>query len=327
MRRFLIDTDTASDDAVALIMALREPSAKVQAITVVAGNCPLATCVRNALVTVEKAGTYSPPVYSGLAKPIARELFTSEFVHGSDGMGELGLTAPELRAEEMHAIDAIIEWASCYRGELEMITLGPLTNLAVAVMREPRLTRWIKNVYIMGGAGLGPGNITPVAEFNFFVDAEAAHVVFESELQKTVIGWDVCTGRAFLDRSDILRLTSVGDLGRFAVRCNASLIEFNRQSGRDGFDLPDPTAVSVALYPEIVTERFDARCYVEYRSDASYGQFVIDRLHLLEQPENAEIVTEIDAALFRKKLFELLAPQAEGHLIALGGPQRKTDGG
>lgn len=307
MRHFLIDTDTASDDAVALLMALREPAVKVEAITVVAGNCPLKTCVKNALISVEKVDTYSPPVFAGMTQPIFRELFTSEFVHGQDGMGNMNLPSPILEKQPGHAVDMIIEMAHSFPGELEIITLGPLTNLAVALLKEPKLPDLVKRTYIMGGAGLGPGNITPVAEFNFFVDAEATHLVMKSKLAKTVIGWDVCMAETFINQPDIAYLNSLGPLGEFAVRCNASLIEFNKGWGKDGFDLPDPTAVAVALYPDIVSKQFDAYGYVEYKSEQAYGQFIIDQLQLTRKPHNVTIITEIDAHRFKQKLFQLLS--------------------
>ena len=307
MRRFLIDTDTASDDAVALLMALREPSVKVEVITVVAGNSPLETCVKNALISVEKAETYSPPVYAGMAQPMFQEPFSAEFVHGQDGMGNMDLPAPTLEKQSDHAVDVIIETARHFPGELEIITLGPLTNLALALLKEPTLPKLIKRVYIMGGAGLGPGNVTPVAEFNIFADAEAAHLIMKSKLAKTVVGWDICMAETFINPSDIAHLNSLGPLGEFAVRCNATLIEFNKGWGKDGFDLPDPTTVAVALYPDIVTRQFDAFGYVEYKSEKTYGQFIIDQFQLTGKPHNATIITEIDARQFKQKLFQLLS--------------------
>ncbi len=307
MRHFLIDTDTASDDAVALIMALHEPSIKVEAITVVAGNCPLETCLKNALISIERAGTYIPPIYSGISKPLFRKLFTSEFVHGQDGMGNMNLLQPALEVQSAHAVDAIIEMAHRFPGELEIVTLGPLSNLAMALLKEPELPALVKQIYIMGGAGLGSGNITPVAEFNFYVDAEAVHLVMQANFVKTVVGWDVCMAETFINRSDIAHLNSLGVLGEFTVRCNASLIEFNKGWGKDGFDLPDPTTMAVALYPDIVTKKFQAYGYIEYKSERAYGQFIIDQLHLTGEPHNATIVTEIDAHQFKEKLFRLLS--------------------
>lgn len=307
MRHFLIDTDTASDDAVALLMVLREPSVRVEAITVVAGNCSLEIGVKNALISVEKAGTYDPPVYAGMSQPLLRELVTSEYVHGQDGLGNMNLPSPASEKQSGHAVDMIIEMARRFPGELEIITLGPLTNLAMAILKEPTLPDLIKRVYIMGGAGLGPGNITPVAEFNFYVDAEAAHLVIQSKMAKTVIGWDICMAEAFLNRSDIAHLKSLGSLGEFAVRASVSLIEFTKGLGKDGFGPADQTAVAIALYPDIVTKQFDAYGYVEYKSEKAYGQFILDQLQLTGKPHNVTAITEIDAKQFKEKLFQLLS--------------------
>ncbi len=307
MKHFLIDTDTASDDAVALLMALREPSVRVEAITVVAGNCPLDIGVRNALISVELAGTYAPPVYAGMPQPLLRELVTSEHVHGKDGLGNMELPSPTSEKQSDHAVDIIIEMARRFPGELEIITLGPLTNLAMAILKEPTLPDLIRRVYIMGGAGLGPGNMTPVAEFNFYVDAEAAHLVIQSKLAKTVIGWDVCMAEAFLNRSDIAHLDSLGALGEFAARTSVSLIEFTKSFGMDGFGPADQTAVAVALYPDIVTKQFDVYGYVEYESEKAYGQFIIDQLQVTGKPHNVTVITEIDAKQFKEKLFQLLS--------------------
>jgi purine nucleosidase len=308
MKHLLIDTDTASDDAVAMLMALRDPDVTVEAVTVVAGNCPLDTCVKNALVTVEKAGTYAPPVYAGMEQPMFRDQFTSEFVHGDDGMGNMDLPAPSLAIQSEHAVDIIIETAHKFAGELEIVTLGPLTNLAVALLREPELPDLVKHLYIMGGAGLGPGNVSPVAEFNFFVDAESAHIVIKSSIPKTVIGWDISmSDTAVINPVDIEHINSLGPIGEFAIRCNASLLEFTKGWGMEGFDLPDPTAVAVAIDPGIITKQFEAYTFVEYKSEAAYGHFVIDRWHLAEKPHNATIVEEIDASRFKQMMFHLLS--------------------
>lgn len=196
MRHILIDTDTASDDAVALLMALREPGVKVEAITAVAGNCPLEHCVKNALICVEKAGTYAPPVYAGMAKPLFRTRYHSHHIHGEDGMGDMALPTPRLAVEPVHAVDAIIDCAARLKGELEIVTLGPLTNLAMAVLKAPALAEKVKRVYVMGGSGLTPGNITPLAEFNFYADAEAAHLVLTAGLPLTLVGWEIGMGEA-----------------------------------------------------------------------------------------------------------------------------------
>ena len=307
MRHFLIDTDTASDDAIALLMALREPSVHVEAITVVAGNLALPMCVRNALISIEMAQTYEPPVYVGAAGPMMRDRISAESSHGNDGLGEMNLPDPSLRPAEGHAVDQIIALAREFVGDLEIVALGPLTNLALALLREPELPKLVKHVYIMGGAGLGPGNATPVAEFNFYADAEAANIVIASDLETTVIGWDICMGETYFTRDDVNKLHAVGRLGAFCVRCNATLIESNKLWGRDGFDLADPTAMAAALYPDMIAKQFSTYGYVEYKSEASYGQFIIDELKVTNKPHNANIVVDLAADQFKQCVFDLMA--------------------
>jgi len=308
MRRFIIDTDTASDDAVALIMALREPSIRVEAITVVAGNVPLDLAVKNAVISVKMAATYAPPVFKGMHKPMCRELFTSEFVHGSDGMGEMDLADPDQSAEEKHAVDALIELILAAPQEMEIVTLGPLTNLAMAYLREPGIAKNVKSVVVMGGAGLGSGNITPVAEYNMYVDAEAASIVLRSGMPITLVGWDASLGKSFIGEEDIRDLTSrKSPIADFCVRCNRSLQEFNRERfGKNGFDLPDPVAVAVAIQPDIVTDTFTAYADVETKGELTYGQIVIDRLGLLERKSNVHVT--------RVRMVVSLAPRPRSGL-------------
>jgi len=308
MRKILIDTDTASDDAVALIMALRDEGVQVEAITVVAGNLPLDRAVKNALICVEMARTYTPPGYQGAAKPLLRDLYSAEFVHGDDGMGNMGLPEPHLTCTAGHASDKIIELAQRYPGEIEIVTLGPLTNLSLACLKAPEIARQVKSVFIMGGTGFGPGNITPVAEFNLYVDAEAAQIVLNSGLPLTFVGWDVSTDDTFITQADIDWLLSGGsEIAQFCVRCNDALKQYNADAwGKIGIDLPDPVTMAAAIHPEIITQQTDAYCYVEYRSEAAYGQLVIDAQHLLNRPANATICQKVDAQQFKALLFRLI---------------------
>ncbi|ERT12861.1 nucleoside hydrolase [Photorhabdus temperata] len=309
MRHLIIDTDTASDDAVALLMALREPSVFIEAITVVAGNCGIVQCKKNALITIEKAETYIPLIYEGMSKPLFREHYTSYHIHGKDGMGDMNLPEPSLISEAKHAVDAIIDIVRKFPGEIEIITLGPLTNLAMAVLKEPDLYKFVKAVYIMGGAGLKPGNITPLAEFNIYADAEAAHIVLNSGLPLVFCGWELGMEDAFINESDMDKLSSLSDLGQFAVRCNKTLIEFNiERCNRKGFDLPDPITMAVALYPnEMIADKLAVYGYVEYQSERSYGHLVIDSTHLLNKPHNMTFIMKIKGSVFKNKLFTLLS--------------------
>jgi len=308
MRRFLIDTDTASDDAVALIMALREPDIRVEAITVVAGNLPLPLAVKNALLSVQMADTYRPPVFAGMAKPLLRDLFTSEFVHGDDGMGNMNLLEPALTIEREHAMDALIRILTDSADELELITLGPLTNIAMVCLKAPEAIRKLKRITIMGGAGFGSGNITPVAEFNVYVDAEAFSLVLQAGVPIMLVGWDVSMGTTFITGEDIDYLLNTGSpIAEFCVRCNQSLKEFNWQRLRKiGFDLPDPATVAVALYPDTVVNTLDVYACVETKSEATYGQIIMDTMHLLDRKPNATICRALDGRRFKERLFRAI---------------------
>lgn len=302
MRRLLIDTDTGSDDAVALIAALRDPAVHVEAITVVAGNVSLDLAVRNALISVEMANTYAPPVYRGLEKPLLRTPVTAEIVHGDDGLGDLNLPDPTLSTTDGHAVDIIIETIQAFPGELEIVTLGPLTNLALACLREPSIVQQVKSLFVMGG---GTGNITPSAEFNLYGDAEAAQIVLNSGLNPTFVIWDASTDETFIDANelDMLR-TSGSKIADFCVRCNDTLKAFNEEYwGKSGIDLPDPVTMIAALYPDIITEQVAAFCAIEHKSPDTYGQLVIDHMNLLRRPPNATVVSKVEAVRFKELLF------------------------
>ena len=306
MRRILIDTDTASDDAVALILALREESVRVEAITVVAGNVELDRGVKNALLAVQQAGTYAPPVYRGIGKPLMRDLFTATFAHGADGMGESDLPEPTLTIRPAHAVDAMIDLIVANPGDIEVIALGPLTNLAVAVVKEPRIARLVKNVTVMGTGGLGPGNITPAAEFNIYVDAEAADIVFRSGMPLTVVGWDASMGTAFLDNKDIDALRAKrSPRADFCLRIN----EIHRRwtfetSGKDGFDIADATTVAVALRPELGLQYLDLYARVETKSDAMYGHVMMDVNHVSKNAPNIRLCARLDGESYKRYLFQ-----------------------
>ncbi len=306
MKHIIIDTDTASDDAVALIMALRDPEVKVEAVTVVAGNVPLEQAVKNALISIEVAGTYHPSVYKGLAKPILRDLVTAENVHGDDGLGDAGYEVKTARIESEHAIDAMIRIIDNSEHELELVTLGPLTNVAVACLKAPETMKKLRRITIMGGSGLGPGNMTPVAEFNIYVDAEAAQIVLNSGVDLFIVGWDVSLGEAFINDRDMQTMIESGNpVADFCVRCNSTLASYNfDRFAIQGFDLPDPVTMAAALYPEIVLDTYRAYTYAEINSPTAYGHLVIDHAGLLHLPPNTTICAKIDAGKFKEKLFK-----------------------
>src|SRR5215831_4649999 len=251
-RTFLIDTDTASDDAVALIMALKASDLRVAAITTVAGNVNLEQATRNALYTVELCEA-RVPVYAGAAKPLLRVHQDATWFHGRDGLGDHGYQ-PSRREPEAHAVEAIIDTIEANEG-LVLVTLGPLTNIALALAKRPEIAGKVSRCVVMGGAPCCEGNVTPAAEFNIWVDPEAARIVFHSGLRIELIGWQLCRGEAALNPAEIQSISGwPSERARFAIASNSFARQaFMTQTGENGICLPDPVAMAIALDPTIST--------------------------------------------------------------------------
>jgi len=318
-RIFVIDTDTASDDAVALIMALRTPGIRVAAITIVAGNVPLAQAVQNALYAVELCGE-TVPVYAGAEGPLTRPLESAEFFHGEDGLGDQGYPPPRGSPAPGSAVDAILETSRAQPG-FTLVTLGPLTNVAQALARDPTLAGRVGRLVVMGGAACTVGNITPAAEFNLWVDPEAAAAVLDAGIPTDIVGWELCRGRANLTDEEMAHVKGFGTaIGDFSIDCNATALEANRrQSGDPGLGLPDPLAMAVAIDPTICTEAERHHVMIETESDLTRGMTVVDRLDVSGEPHNAavwsdratrtpwvRVVWAIDVEAFKSLLFGIL---------------------
>jgi purine nucleosidase len=288
-RTFLIDTDTASDDAVALIMALRAPGVRVAAITVVAGNVDVRQATRNALYTVELCGA-SVPVYSGAEKPLLRTYENATWFHGRDGLGDHNYPAPRQSAQKLHAVDAIFDTIEANPG-LVLVTLGPLTNIALALSKKPAIAANVSRCVVMGGAPCCEGNVTPAAEYNIWVDPEAARIVMHSGLPVELIGWQLCRGGAVLSKGDIAHIEGFKTkLAQFAIECNSHAREaYKIQTGEDGICLPDPVAMCVALDPTIGTEWSEHYVEIETQSELTRGMTVVDRLNVAEDERNREV--------------------------------------
>src|SRR5580698_9039441 len=202
-------------------MALRAKSAQVVAISTVAGNVPVQQGTQNALY-VTGLGGVSVPVYQGAEKPLARRLFTADWFHGKDGLGDHGYPAPKRSPEKQHAVDAIVSTVRNNPG-LTLVTLGPLTNIALALAQAPDLVRNVGRCVIMGGAPCCEGNVTPAAEYNMWVDPEAARIVFRSGLPIEMVGWQLCRGASVVGPADVDYIGTIGtELARFAVECNST---------------------------------------------------------------------------------------------------------
>lgn len=298
MRNFIIDTDTASDDAVALLMALRQPDIAVKAITVVAGNVPLPQALQNALYTVELCGA-DAPVYAGCQKPLLRPLETAQEVHGQDGMGDIGLPLRGRKAARGHAADALRQVIQAHAGDITLVTLGPLTNVALALLRDPELARQVSHCVIMGGIGSGHGNVTPTAEFNIWVDPEAAKIVYESGMEMTMVGWDISWRYATFDERQAAELRAIGSpYAEFAVDIQATLTEFSKTENHlAGFDLPDPIAMAAAIDPSIC-EYHDYPVAVTTGEGLARGMTVVDVLGVTGAAPGMRVATSADRQAF-----------------------------
>lgn len=307
MRKFLIDTDTASDDAVAMCMALRHPDIDVVGFTVVAGNVPLDQAVQNALYTVELCGA-TTPVYAGASEPLARDLETAQNVHGQDGMGDIGLDLQGRTPAEGWAPQFIVDTIRACPGEITLVAIGPLTNVAIALLWAPDIAEKVDRVVIMGGTGEhGPGNVSPTAEFNFWVDPEAVRVVLRSGMPVELVGWDISTTSAVVteQRRDELRALQ-SELADFSMDIQATLQAYAFEETRlDGPDFPDPIAVAHAIDPAPATSEF-LGVDIAIGPDPMRGTLIVDHYGFAQMKPNATIVTHYPEDTFFAMLHDLL---------------------
>ena len=306
-RKFWIDTDTASDDAVALIMAFMHPDIDVVGLSIVAGNVPLDMGVQNALYTAELCQA-TMPVYAGAAKPLSRELGTAQFVHGEDGMGDIGLALSGRTATPGDAIDKLIEALHANAGHIELVTLGPLTNIALALQKDPSIAKTVKRCVIMGAVADHIGNVTQVAEFNMWVDPEAVDVVLQSGMNLEFVGWDISRKFAVITQAESAMLRAMDTpFATFTIDIQRVLEKFcENETHLAGFDLPDPIAIAYAINSSVADEVREMHLVVETQSLATEGMVVMDTLGVLHQTPNALVVTSARHDVFMSMLMDAL---------------------
>ncbi|HIF49154.1 MAG TPA: nucleoside hydrolase [Cytophagales bacterium] len=255
LRKIIIDTDTATDDAIAIIMALKHNNFDVKAITTVAGNVDLQQATQNALYTVELCNK-NIPVYKGSSKPIKRKLETSKFFHGKDGLGDTGPYIPKLKEQKENAIDKIVSLINSNPNEIEIIAIGPLTNIAKVFYKDPSTINKLKSLYIMGGIGEGKGNITHHAEFNFWVDPDAADVVLNSNIKVHLIAWDTTQIYGYINKENFEELEKINSsLSQFSIDIQQKALQYYKIKYNEyKVDLADPLAMGAFIDSKIVTE-------------------------------------------------------------------------
>jgi inosine-uridine nucleoside N-ribohydrolase len=252
--RILLDTDPGVDDALALLLAVASPEIKLEAITTVSGNVNVELTTRNALSLLELIGRTDIPVARGSVYPIVRTPVYAEEVYGKNGLGEVILPEPTVQPVEKHAVDLIVETIMRNPGEITLVAIGPLTNLALALRREPGIARQVREVVVMGGALRVPGNVTPSAEFNIYVDPHAAHAVFHAGWPLRLVSLDTTT-RTLLTREQISDLVSVGGP---VMTCIQQMLTyyfevFAARENRAAFLMHDPLCLATVFQPDLIT--------------------------------------------------------------------------
>jgi inosine-uridine nucleoside N-ribohydrolase len=254
MHRIILDTDPGIDDALALFLALASPDVRLEAITTVSGNVHVDITTRNALALLEMAGRGDIPVARGSDRPLVRQPVIADYVHGRNGLGEVMLPEPRLQPGAAHAVDVIIEKIMAAPGEMTLVPIGPLTNIALAVRREPRIAHYTREVVIMGGALRVPGNVTPSSEFNIYADPHAAHIVLHAGWPLRLVSLDV-TNQAHMQREQLHAIAASAHPVTTLIQQMVTyyLDVYGRPRGISAFSMHDPLCLAAALRPDLLS--------------------------------------------------------------------------
>jgi len=307
-RPIIIDTDPGQDDAIAILLALASEEFDVLGLTVVAGNVPLALTEQNARKVCELAGRPETKVFAGCARPLVRPQVTAEEVHGKTGLDGPDLPAPSMPLQDQHAVDWIIEiLRAAPEKSITLCTLGPLTNIATALIKAPDIAPRIAEIVMMGGGFFEGGNTTPAAEFNIYVDPHAAHVVFTSGVKLTMHPLDV-THKALMTRAWIDSLRALGTKTGAAAAAMLDFYErFDMEKyGGEGGPLHDPCVLAYLLKPELFAGK-DCSVQIETGSELTMGMTVVDWWNVTPAAPNCRVINAIDAQGFYELIRERLA--------------------
>jgi inosine-uridine nucleoside N-ribohydrolase len=324
MQRIILDCDPGHDDAIAILLAAHAPGVQLEAITTVAGNQTVEKTARNALKVCTLAGIGGVPIAAGMDRPLVRPLRVAADIHGASGLDGPALPEPGLSLAPLHAVDLLIGRLLESDGDLTIVATGPLTNVATAMRREPRIVPKIQRIVLMGGA-IGMGNTTPAAEFNIFVDPEAAHVVFTCGRPVTMLGLDV-THQALATAKVRARIRALGSPVATLVDdlLNFFAETYERVFGFAAPPVHDPCAVACVLDPTLLRSR-PMHVAVELRGEWTTGRTVCDMYGVTGEPPNAEVGLELDVPRFWDLLIETLATYSgSGAAAAARGPKAKA---
>ncbi len=290
--RIIIDTDPGVDDALAVLLALASPEIQLEALTTTQGNVTLENATRNALAVLELAHASHVPVASGSLLPLVQPLRASALVHGKSGLGNAKLPEPITKPVARHAVDYLIERVVAEPGTLSIFPIGPLTNIAMAIRKEPRFASAVKELVIMGGAVREAGNVTPQAEFNIYVDPHAAHIVFHSGIPITLVPLDV-TQQCWMLAEHIDRLMKISSpISRFIKDMMDVYLPFSLGYGYPGSALHDPLTLATIIAPELLTLK-EYYVDVDISGGVSMGKTFADVLHLTKKPVNMNVAMDV----------------------------------
>ena len=307
-QKIIIDTDPGQDDAVAILLALASPDEiEVLGITAVAGNVPLSLTEKNARIVCELAGRPDIPVYAGCDRPLKRKLVTAEHVHGKTGLDGPELPEPKIKLQEKHGVDFIIDTILQEpENSISLCPLGPLTNIASAILKQPKIVSRIKQIVLMGGAYFEVGNITPAAEFNIFVDPDAAKIVFEAGIEMVVMPLDV-THKALVTekRNEAFRQLK-SPVGIAVAEMTDFFERFDKEKyGSSGAPLHDPCVTAYLIDPKIFSGK-NINVEIETKSELTLGMTVADWWGVTDRKANTFFVGDLDSDKFFSLLTERL---------------------
>lgn len=286
--RIIIDTDPGVDDALAFLFALASPEIKLEALTTTQGNVTIEKATRNALSVLELANAGHIPVAQGSVLPLVQPLRVSDSVHGASGIGNSKLPEPRTKPVSGHAVDYLIERVLAEPGEISVFPIGPLTNIAMAIRKEPEFAISVKELVIMGGAIQDGGNVTPLAEFNIFVDPHAAHIVFHSGIPITLIPLDV-THKCLLQQEHVDRLLDIrSPISRFISEAVEVYLKSSLELGYPGSALHDPLTLATIIAPELLTLK-EYYVDVDISGGVSMGKTFADFYHVSKKPANMKV--------------------------------------
>lgn len=301
MKRVIIDTDPGIDDTAAIFLALSCGALQVEALTTVYGNVDVEQCTRNALKILDVAGRADIPVYQGADHPLVREPNFASFVHGENGLGDVTFEAAKAAPASDHAVDAIISHVMGAPGEITLLALGPMTNVALALTVEPRLAHNLKQLVLMGGAVLTWGNVTPAASANLYNDPEAARILYQSGAPLVQVGLDVCR-RTLIGHDHLQRIRQAdNEIGRFLLQITPFIEQAYRKRGIEtvvqggGVHYNDVPSVAYAIDPDLfVTRRLPVA--IETQGAMTAGQTVADFDGVWGKEPNVDVCLEVNAA-------------------------------